>query len=347
MRGGLPRLTLRGGPDDRGRTHGSTRAEGIRRYAADRVALAASGTWAGRPATVDAVTALACRMLPHHRAYAPDLTDEMEALAEAAGISPAHAIILGGFTDFVDALRGGGGEDDCTSVLVPPSRGGPFLAQTWDMHASATDHVVLLDIEPTGGPCATVFTTEGCLGQIGMNAHGIAIGINNLTAADGRVGVTWPHVVRKALQQSTLDDALACVVEAPLAGGHAFLLLDAEGDGYLVEAMPTLASVKRLDADILVHSNHTLDDAATTRQAVKPPDLVASSHARLRHGLVALADGLIDRARLMAWTADPVLCRRPDEPHHLETSGAVVMATAARELWACWGPPDAATWERA
>jgi isopenicillin-N N-acyltransferase like protein len=79
-------------------------------------------------------------------------------------------------------------DDTCTAVIIPDGRaaGAGFLAQTWDMHASATPHVVMLDTVPDPGPAALVFSTVGCLGQIGMNEAGIAIGINNLTAADGR-----------------------------------------------------------------------------------------------------------------------------------------------------------------
>jgi hypothetical protein len=190
-----------------------------------------------------------------------------------------------------------------------------------------------------------LFTTDGCLGQIGMNAHGVAIGINNLTAADGRMGVTWPLVVRRALAATTPEEALAAILDADLAGGHAFLLVGPDGTGFQVEAMPTCAAVTRLDADVLVHSNHTLDAATTARQAKKPADLVASSHARLDRGRSLLAAGDVDLLRLQSWTADPALCRHPEPPHHLETSGAVVMHPPSRSLWCCWGPPDGAVWE--
>ncbi len=158
-------------------------------------------------------------MLPAHRAYAPELYDEMVAMAAAAGISAAEAMIVGGFTDFVDAVRARGAtnvpeEDDCTAVLT-----GEYLAQTWDMHDTATPHVVMLDVQDTV-PCL-VFSTVGCLAQIGMNAAGIAIGINNLVGTDGRVGVTWPFVVRKVLHQDhPRGGPRLRPGRAPLAGGH-------------------------------------------------------------------------------------------------------------------------------
>jgi len=334
---GKIRITrLQGSPEERGRLHGEVHREGIRRYTEERVKLAANGSWAGRPATVADVLALAEEMIPAHRAYAPDLTIEMEAMARAAGISAAEAIIVGGFTDFVDAVRALGAtnhaeEDDCTAILTRD-----YLCQTWDMHDTATQHVVMHDVRDE--PSALVFTTEGCLAQIGMNAHGIAIGINNLAAKDGRVGVTWPLVVRKVLQCKTIEAALSCIVDAPLAGAHNYLLLDAKGNGYNVEAMPTHSAITPLGAAPLVHTNHCIDAEATARQAERAPSLLESSHERL-HRAVCVAPASFDLEALLRLTRDPVICRRSEPPYHIESSGAVIMRPGTLDLWAVWGIP--------
>ena len=81
-------LQLSGNGTRRGHAHGEAYAAAIREYAEERIALAANGTWAGRPATQEDVLAIARRMLPAHAAYDADLYAEMVALAEAAGISP-------------------------------------------------------------------------------------------------------------------------------------------------------------------------------------------------------------------------------------------------------------------
>ena len=351
----IRRLQLAGFPAELGRAHGEAFAPEIRRYTQDRVELTRNGSWAGRTATREDVLGLANEMLPAHRAYAPALCDEMEALASACGISAAEALIVGGFTDFVDAVRGLSGEapeeDDCTAVLTPDalSGGHGYLAQTWDMHDSATEHVVLLDIEPREGPRAFVFSTVGCLGQIGLNEAGIAVGINNLSAARGSRGVTWPLVVRKALAQSDIEAALACVTEAELAGAHNYLLLDAHGRGYNVEAMPGACSVRKLDQSPLVHTNHCLDTSTQRLQAEKAPALLASSRARLARAeaLLAAQGAGIDTDFLMAFTRDPVaICQRSEAPHHIESSGAVIMRPATRELHAVWGLPSENEYER-
>jgi isopenicillin-N N-acyltransferase-like protein len=347
-------LRLEGAPASRGRAHGEAHGEEIRAYAAERVRLASNGSWAGRPATTADVLDLAQQMLPAHRAYAPDLFEEMEAMAAAAGLTPAEAVVVGGFTDFVDAVRALGGtvdaeEDDCTAVLVPDglAEGAGFLAQTWDMHDSATEHVVLLDVRPEGAPAALIYSTVGCLAQIGMNEAGICLGINNLTADEGRAGVTWPFVVRKALQQSSLDAALACVLEAELAGAHNYLLLDRTGSGFNVEAMPSYHRVDRLEGEPLVHTNHCLHPETREREAPRPADLLASSVARLARASEILRERPITVDLLIGMTREPeAICRRSEPPHHVESSGAAIMRPQTREMWACWGVPADNEFER-
>ena len=340
---------LAGASADLGRRHGEMFAAEIADYAADRLALSGQGT----DLSADDLRELAERCLPAHRAYAEDVTDEMEAIAAGAGIGVADAIILGGYTDFIDVVRATAGgtrvDDTCTAVIVPDDRaeGAGFLAQTWDMNASATPHIVMLDLEPDAAPAALVFSTVGCVGQIGMNEAGISIGINNLTAADGRIGVTWPFVVRKALQQTDFDAAVRCVLDAPLAGGHNFLILDATGNGVSIEAMPTAVHVERLEDRPLVHTNHCVSPATRAVEGPRPADLQASSSLRLDQARELLGDDPVRLADLIALTRDErSICRHPDPVYAYESCGAAIMRPRTREFWACWGIPSENEYER-
>jgi isopenicillin-N N-acyltransferase like protein len=342
-------IDVAGDPVARGTAHGAAYPVEIRAYAADRLALSAEGTDFDTEQLLD----LAVRCLPAHRAYSAGLTVEMEAMAAAAGLSIEEAVIVGGYTDFIDLVRAAAGgirvDDTCTAVIIPDAlaSGAGFLAQTWDMHASATPHVVMLHVRPDAAPASLVFSTVGCLGQIGMNEAGIAIGINNLTAADGRIGVTWPFVVRKALEQTTFDAAMACIVDADLAGGHNFLVFDAAGNGASIEAMPTATHVDRLDLLSLVHTNHCVSPVTTAVEAPRPAELDASSRLRLDHAAQLIADGPLGVAEMMALTRDErSICRHPQPPYYYESCGAAIMRPRTGEFWACWGIPSENEFER-
>lgn len=355
-RGAIRTLELAGAPRQLGRAHGEAWRDDIRAYCEDRVALAAAGAWSDHPLERSQVLALAEECLPAHEAYAPELVDELAGIGDATGLGLPELIVLCGFTDFVDTVHGvygapGGAppaEDDCTAVLVPDGRAGGagFLAQTWDMHDSATDHVVLLDLRPDGAPRSLVFSTTGCIGQIGMNDRGICIGINNLPGGDGRVGVTWPFVVRKALAQDDLEAALRCITEAPLAGAHNYLLFDGDGRGYDVEAFSTRVSVTPLGDDVLAHTNHCLVPETLAVSLAKPPAQQASSEDRLRVAAEQLAGGEVTPERVMELLRHPVVCYRGSAPFHIETCGAAVMRPATGDLWACWGLPSENDFER-
>ena len=345
----LTQLTVEGSPAEIGALHGAMFASEIREYVDDRVALSAIGTNLGR----DEVLAIASRMLGAHKRYDAALFTEMAAMADAAQISLEEAVIVGGYTDFIDTVRAHAGgsafEDTCTAVLTTDaqSAGAGFLGQTWDMNASATPHVFLLDIATNEDPRVLTFTTHGTLGQIGMNTAGISIGISNLTVTDGALGVTWPFVVRKVLRQESFDAALACIVEAPLAGAHNFMLRDAEGNGASIEATPTRHHIERLGSETLVHTNHCIAPDTIAVEAERPEFLSRSSAARFEHATELLEEMPHTIERLMSLFADErSICRHRDPEFGYESSGAAIMRPATGDFWACWGLPSENQYER-
>lgn len=332
-----------------GHIHGSTYAAEIREYTEERIGLVMSGLWTGAPLSRGTVLDLAEACVEAHRRQSAVLYEEMSAMAGAAGISMAEAVVVGGFTDFVDTVRahlGDGAaprlvEDDCTAFIVPDhrARGAGFFGQTWDMHASATDHVILMCTRPDDGPRALIFTTVGCLGQIGMNEHGVCVGITNLAASDGQVGVTWPTVVRHALMAGNATEARDVILDADLAGGHDYLIFDAAGVGYNIEAMPSARTVTTLSTEPLVHTNHTTGEATLAVESARPPELTESSHRRLSVAADHLDRAGLTEEDLMDLTRGGV-CQVATPPYGVETSGATVMRPRTRDFWAVWGLPS-------
>lgn len=335
-----------------GRAHGAAYREEIRAYAAERIALVRSGRWSGeRVLSRREVLDLANACIPAHEAYDAALMEEVQGLADATDLSLGELIVAGGFTDFVDTVYGAYGRttplepqlavDDCTAFIVPETAadGAGYFGQTWDMHDSAAEFVLLLEVRPSQGSRALVFTTTGCVGQIGMNEHGIAVGINNLLGADGRIGVTWPFVVRKMLQQDNLEDALAALTGAPLAGAHNFLLFDGRR-GYNVEAMSTHHEITPLASQPIVHTNHCLLPATNALAQQRLPDSQASSEARLESAEALLEKRPVTIEHLQELTRRSPICVTSKPPFHVESCGAAIMRPATGDFWALWGLPS-------
>ena len=336
--GPLRVLEAFGDSADLGRAHGSICSEMIRKYTDDRIDLTSQEDWSGGVADRDLILSCADETLQHHERFSETLYVEMLALADAAGITPQEAVAVGGFTDLVDVVRTRVGtapvEHNCTG-MVNPRLG--VLAQTWDMHASAGEFVIMLKLDPLIGPNSFVQTTAGCLGQIGINEAGVAIGINNLTSM-GKPGVTWPFVVRRVLEQTELDDAVEVVLGANLAGGHNFFVMGPAGDGAIIEAMPHHKRVTRSNGSPIVHSNHCLFPETAAEEGPRLQVWVDSSNDRLRLG-EELADDL------EAFFAHSAISRRASQPHEVGTCGAVIMNPAERTMKAVWGVPGDHPWE--
>ena len=148
----------------------------------------------------------------------------------------------------------------------------------------------------------------------------VCVGINNLTATDGTPGVTWTQVVRHALEQDSAAAARDAILDADLAGGHNFLVFDAEGDGYNIEAMPTARPVTTLAGCGGAHQ----PPLAPETTAVQGPRAARSGQfdASSRHRRQWLDRDGITADDLMALTREPdAVCQTAVEPYHVESSG--------------------------
>jgi isopenicillin-N N-acyltransferase like protein len=133
--GGIEVLDVAGTPAEMGAAHGAVARSALRAFAQERVHLAGQPAWTGRSLARAQVLALGEACLDAHRAYAPDLADELDAMADAAGLSAAEVVIVNGFTDFVDTVHAVGSGPriampapieamNCTAFLVPAGGGG-------------------------------------------------------------------------------------------------------------------------------------------------------------------------------------------------------------------------------
>lgn len=356
----LVTLDVSGAPYEAGLTHGRAFASSIASYAAERMKLAAASGWTGNTLSERQVVRLARECLTAHEEFAPRLVEELRGIAAGAGTGVEELLVAGGFTDFIDTVAALGPSnaaaqplaavDDCTAFLVPGGMmadGAAVLAQTWDMHEGSAEHLVMLRGRPKGAPDYLVYTTVGCVGMIGMNEAGLSVGINNLMAADGAVGVTWPFVVRAMLEKETLAEALAVLASARLAGGHNYLVLDAAGAGANVEAMVTRSHTTLLDVEVVAHTNHCLAPATHAVERQRDPASQAGSEARLADAYrLLLGDGArrgggLTLEDVQGVTADTAsICHRGAAPLFVATCGAVVMRPGDRELWAAAGMPS-------
>jgi len=343
-------------PREWGRIHGETFRGEIRAVSAIRTWL--STTAGGRGGFPDraAVLSAAEAHLPILARYHAGLHDELIGIAEGAGVTPAEIVVANHYTDLRDLdpdparwQPAPEGEDPggC-SVVWSDSRTGRILAQTWDMHATAIPYVMALYVpESEQGPEAWLLTVTGCLGMAGINGSNarVAIAINNLHSTDATVGVVWPAMVRRALQQTSAAAARDVVLGSPIGSGHHYFVADRD-EAFAIETSGRLRKVVfgaegRASgvATSYCHTNHCLDPEVAAASRIPDGSTTQDRYDWLTKSLAEneirdLPDVWERLGSQEGWPRS--VCTNmstPENPHGAATCGAIAMNLDTGEVW--------------
>ncbi len=347
------------GPRAQGRAHGEAFRPLIRELAEIRLQRTVDQTGLSH----EDVLTVAEAHLPILGRWDAASLEELEGIAEGAGITPALAVVLNHYTDLKDLrpnspsvrrLLGrvepagtpeperGNQQEGCSAIYVRGAEG-PMLAQTWDMHGSAEPYVMLLGVPAEAGrPGAWVLTVVGCVGMAGLNDRGLGVTINNLRSRDAGIGLVWPSLVRRMLREERLGPAWEVLRDAPLGAGHHYLLASPEGIAALESSGERKQTLREpgSNPEAFVHTNHCLDpeveacstvpEGSTTFQRYRflqerlAPEHAASLDAR---GLWALLGSHEGYPRSVCTHLASL-----DDPHAVLTCGAISMNLSAGEV---------------
>ncbi|MGW6413641.1 C45 family autoproteolytic acyltransferase/hydolase [Streptomyces sp. NPDC055055] len=310
-------------PRERGREIGTRYADRVRdvsaRYLAHFEVL-------GIPdATVREIAAASRDAL---RDWYPDLAEESDGIAEAAGIEPWQAAAVGARTEVLAAAPVPGTGECTTAVYAPPAGGPPETIQTWDWHDSLTPDGLLLSLVTGAGRRVKLFTEFGTAAKIGVNDAGLGLHFNILRhRSDSAAGGVPVHAVaRRVLEEATTVAEARDLVASAKVSASTVLTVAAYRDGRAeaasVEMSPSGLAVLEPGADgWLVHTNHFLG-AGLADGDLSVPETV--SVARYEHAR-AVRGGMTGRSaqeRAAAFCggdgAAAVVCVRadPSQPGH-------------------------------
>lgn len=347
---GIRVIELRGSPGEMGRAHGEQFRSDVHEFAELRLAACAErARTAGWPDPRADVLSFCNQALPQHEAFSPAVYEEFCGIAEGADIGPDRLMICNGLTDIIDLFASGpvnaGG---CTSWLAAPDAtadGSVLAGQTWDMHPWAERFVVALRRRPDNAPASLAVTTTGCLSLIGMNEAGIAIGNNNLTASDARVGVMYLAIIHEALAQTSLAAAINVIGLANRMSGHNYYLAGPDGEIVDVETTATRSDVITPGGAFYAHSNHYLLPELAELEASPPNRSTLYRLERMSRLLHDLAGDVTPAAmmKVMADETGDADCRicRSDPGDPAATCGAAVLSPQQGRVWATQGSPAA------
>lgn len=284
---------------------------------------------------VSSVLLLAKEHLPILQKFDVDLFLELRGISEASGVSLEKLIVINNYTDMRDIKPKNLDFDELSgcSVIYSPGKIGPILGQTWDIHASAMPYVVLLKMKNLA-----VFSIAGCLGMTGLNHNGVSVAINNLNSVDAQVGIIWPALVRKILNQKTALDAKDQVLSAPLGSGHNYTIAD-EHNLYSIETSGLKKKI--LDKKIcenFFHTNHCLDEEMRKTHIIKDDSNTIERYNYLLNN-IGLNNNLDLSQTFLALIGVAIKIDKKN-PHKPATCGTIVMDIKKRQILSCIGMPD-------
>jgi isopenicillin-N N-acyltransferase like protein len=231
------------------------------------------------PMTFAEAEEAALAYLPAARHCIPAVVEELEGMAEGAGVPLVKLLVpnLGEeLTCNDDPAAGGPGlshgvasrADErvrrprccrgghCTTVAI--STGGRrIVGHNEDWFAGDVDNNVVLRVTTRDGTRIVAVTSAALLPPTGINSHGIAGGANTVYSSDNRVGVPNNLLRRWVLEAASLEAARDRCLLPERARGSNHLFGDAGGRIWNLETSATSSAL--IEADVwFAHANHYL-----------------------------------------------------------------------------------------
>ena len=296
--------------------------------------------------SLDALEEAALQYRPYVQKYAPFFDEEIQGLAEGAGISLGVAYFLqlrAELYHYFDTT------DECTTFAVSAAAtrdGIPLIGQNADLPAFYQEIGVLVEAHPDDKPATFMLTPAGQISYIGINDQGMGVFANFLECDGWRVGFPRYLLSRLALTQSSLADAMEVVSNVYRASSRNLIMMDKDGNSLDLETVPNKIGIIEPNNGLLAHSNHFIASELLGEER-KQGDALENSRIRLQRmqHLLEQHYGRIDVQVMQEIlrdreTAPHTLCRMPgDFGKDTITFASVIAAPSKGELWVSIGPP--------
>ena len=336
----LKMLDLRGNHFDMGLRYGRECKPQIERLLAVRVGMACQRN----PMTPEECFDKASRFRPMFEAHAPSAVQEVEGIAQGAGLSTAEVWFLQAWEEVTGGPRSAG-----SYVGAGPEAsesGGVLIGMNLDASAWSVEHMVLLRREPAGKPAGIQVAHYGELGGCGFNAAGVG-GFDGALHGNGfEVSMPVRLLCRLAAESDAAGNCLDALKGASVAGCN-MLLGDSNAERIVnVEIFGKNHEITYDGGGLYAHAN--IVHAPELRQWEQIDDKEADQSRTREVQMLLLADQ--HRCGVNVDVMKHILSNHESYPHHSicrhngedgrpSTVASFVVDMVERRLHACLGPP--------
>jgi isopenicillin-N N-acyltransferase-like protein len=288
----------------------------------------------------------ASKYYPFAREHLPQYVDELDGIAEGAGVEFDDLLVLNCMEAITsDALHLG-----CTSIAVSAERsknGHVLVGHNEDWLPDDEENVLLIHAKPDDEPAFMSITYGGLLPNVGFNAAGIAQCCDTVYPTDARLGIPRLFVSRAVLAQAQISTAIRAAIVRQRAAGYNHLIAEKHGELYSIEvSAQRFATIYGLDGT-MVHTNN-YQTKRMKQYENKTEDLIGSriranrakrliTHTEL-HTLDTFREILSDHVNhpySICSHTDPA--DRPIDQQ--KTIASLIMDLTALEMHIAWGNP--------
>lgn len=306
----------------------------------------------------------AAAYLRYARAYTPEHVEELEGMAEGAGVSLSALLVPNCGEEFTSSEPVGGEQPlpgerpprtgrtlapGCTAVAIA-ANGRHVVGHNMDWYVVDAPNNVLFDLTALDGTRLLAFAGAAYLPIVGLNSHGIGNLSNSVHSTDNRVGVPNVFVRRSTMAAASLEAARDNGLLAARARGTNQLFADTAGRLWDIESSATAAAfADHTAAGYAAHTNHYV----AAEMAPFEGSSAEESRTRLRTAEAMLVEGLDHGDELVELIARILRCHEPSKQDcicgHPEPSepvaeqgmtvGSIICDLDERRLYACAGTP--------
>ena len=290
--------------------------------------------------TAEAALEWTSQQRPRVQAIAPHWIDELQGLAQGAGIRSDEALAL--------QLRPGTGglPEGCTSFAAvgdATTNRQTIAGQNSDLGEPYLHRMFIAVLRPTQGPAILMHCVPGEIGGVGLNSHGVALFANSLWGRSGRTWMAPPILRRAALEAATAEAAVQRIQALPGPAVGNFLIADTHHARNL-EILVEGVHVTEIDDGVYAHANNCTASRPTPARSPAPPASPFRRPPPFTPGR-ARTPRRLNRYRCLPHTPqrrnrppEPV-CRRPRSGDPFSTIAALIAEPHTRTLHLSYGPP--------
>jgi len=193
--------------------------------------------------------------LAHSRTVYPQYVEELEGIADGAGV-PFEDIFISMCEELWEPAAWRRGCTDLAARGKATTDGSTLIAHTNDLLPGSEANLVILRIQAGDEPEFLGVSAGGVGISAGFNAAGISLTGNQLDNSDIRPGVPRLLIVRATLAATRLGEAMDTCLLPQRASSYNNVIADLNGEVYCMEGSATDCEPIYIENDILAHANH-------------------------------------------------------------------------------------------